>query len=117
MSKFDLTTLIGQSVTEIGDTYIKLSSGLTLYLQGDNGDCCGYAEFDIDATGFDLEDNVITAVSPEVIDTEFSGIGSFAIGIFSNDTRISIQGETGSGSGWDYGQFVKLIVTTELLGS
>ena len=72
-------------------------------------DCCGYNDFSISVPdSFDFNDNVITKVTYSCED--WSPQGSIELGIFSNNTEIKVEGDWGSGSGWDYGQFVELNV-------
>lgn len=104
----NLEKLIGKRVIAIESDKVRLHDGTVLKLKSENGDCCGYGEFEILNEGFDFEDNVITKVEPETINDRFEGISSFTIGIFSNDKSIIIDGVTGSGTGWDYGQYIEL---------
>lgn len=104
----NLEKMVGKRVIAIESDKVRLHDGTVLKIKGDDGDCCGYGDFDIFNNGFDFEDNVITKVVPESIDDCFEGTSSFIIGIFSNDKSITIDGATGSGSGWDYGQYIEL---------
>ena len=106
--------LIGKSVTGYkyvseDEAYLELNDGSLLEVSCDPApDCCGYNDFSVNIPdGFDFSDNVITKVEYEEVDG-YGDEGSISVGIFTNDTRIDIEGEWGSGSGWSYGQFVSI---------
>lgn len=103
-------TLVGKRIEHIGLDYLRLEDGTVLSIAGDYGDCCGYAEFEFVTRGIDFEDNVITDVSPDYMDDYYSGEESFQITVFTHDESFDIEGEVGSGSGWDYGQCIKITV-------
>lgn len=39
--------------------------------------------------------------------------GTVTLGVFTNNATITVEGSYGSGSGWDYGQFVSIKLVTE----
>ena len=105
-------TLIGKRIDHISNTQglIELEDGTSLSFDTDWGDCCGYADVEFNLEGIDFTDNVITNVTPKEIKDYYSDVENFTITIFTKDNRFTIEGAVGSGSGWDYGQCIKVDV-------
>lgn len=112
--------LVGKSIvsaqeSENGTTIeLVLSDGGTIVAQcSEYVDCCGYNSIQLAMPdGFDFADNVITKVEHE---GDNGTEASFKLGIFTSDTRmkeaeITLEGEAGSGTGWNYGQYVELLI-------
>ena len=103
--------LVGKRIEHVGQDYLRLEDGTVLSMATDDGDCCGYASAEIVNRGIDFDDNIITNVVPDHMDDYYGGEDSFQITVFTHDKSFDIEGETGSGSGWDYGQCIKITVT------
>lgn len=112
----DYNVLVGKSVKDIitdrrdNSFSIIFKDGTILEANVGYPDCCGYNEVDyfVD-NGFDFNDNVVTKV--EYSESEgYDADGYVQLGIFSNDLKINIEGNYGSGSGWNYGQYVELTI-------
>ncbi|UYB00665.1 hypothetical protein GMNKNHGO_00038 [Enterococcus phage vB_Efa29212_3e] len=110
MSNYD--ELIGKSVIALEyaedgcEASLVLNDGSRLKVScNPEPDCCGYNDFEVILPdGFDFTDNIITKVEDN--SEECYGGSTVRIGIFTNDARIVIEGDYGSGSGWNYGEYV-----------
>lgn len=116
----DFKELIGKSVTgfeQVSDceAYLNISDGSRVeILCNDYCDCCGWNDFEVAIQeGFDFSDNVITKVDYNGAEDHYDVAGTVTLGIFTNDAKINVEGAFGSGSGWDYGQFVSIDIVNK----
>jgi len=109
-------SVIGVDTSDENHQYLKISDGRLVQIETAPDyelDCCGYNEAKIKIPeSFDFNDNVITKV--EYNDNgkigEYDPTDYVHLGIFASNKVINIDGEAGSGSGWNYGQFVEIDV-------
>lgn len=107
-----LEKLIGAQVTKVGKDEIDVQlngKGYTLYLDSDDGDCCGYSGFEI--IHFDEEN---TSDNPIITNVEYEGEDDYdestsKVTFFGLHKEIlKIESSAGSGSGWNYGANVTI---------
>lgn len=107
-----LDKLIGAQVFKIDGSIITVKIDDEIYnleIETDDGDCCGYAEFETNL--FYSERNnrnpIITKI--EKMDCSEGCKESTIVTFYGESKKIfDIKSEAGSGSGWYYGAYVKL---------
>lgn len=114
----NFNNLIGKSVVGFEflndcENYLLISDGSKVKLECESyPGCCGYNDFTVSIPeGFDFNDNIILNVKYQEEDyDEYGCEGAVTLGIFTNRGDITTEGEFGSRSGWDYGQFVEFSI-------
>ena len=113
-------TLIGKSIigfeSETEDkAWLLISDGSKVEIERNpEPDCCGGNDFTVDIPKeFDFNDNIIMKVDYVEEEDSCEASGTVTLGVFTNNATITVEGSYGSGSGWDYGQFVSIKLVTE----
>ena len=107
-----LEKLIGSQILKIAEDYIEVQKDGKIYkleINEDQGDCCGWADFKTNLlyTENDIRNPIITNVETE--DTSDGDSSSSIITFFGEyKPLVSIESNSGSGSGWCYGACVSL---------
>lgn len=107
-----LDKLVGAQVVRINESSIEVKLGDKIHVLEivvDEGDCCGFANFDMKllyAEG-DERNPIITNIE---IESDSKDYEETAIMTFYGENKkiASIEAEAGSGSGWAYGACVTL---------
>lgn len=111
-----LEKLIGAQIVEVTENTLTVSLNgkeHELEISSDDGDCCGYADFK--TLVFDENDikrnPIITNIE---VTPKAHCSGDEAIITFYGESSeiLSIEGEAGSGSGWEYGACVTITCKT-----
>lgn len=110
-----LKNLIGAQVISIdgNEIKVKLNESIhTLTLNVDYGDCCGYADFEINLfySENDSRNPIITNI--EIVNTDSNGDSSILTFYGENKELLSIESEAFSGSDYEYGACVSLVCNT-----
>lgn len=97
-------TLLGQKVSY--QNGVLMIDGHTITIEGDDGDCCGWADGDWDY----FTDGIITRVD-ESCAYENDSAEKLTITVFHEDTRLAaINLSAGSTSGWAYGATSSFVI-------
>lgn len=108
-----LEKLIGSQIINIAEDYIEVKKDDKLFkleILSDDGDCCGYAEFETHLLyePNDVRNPVITNVVLEKEEVEFDRESSIITFYGESKPLATIESVAGSGSGWTYGACVTL---------
>lgn len=108
-----LGNLIGAQITNIFDEYIEVKKDgriFKLEIVSDDGDCCGYAEFETKLFYLPNSERnpVITNVTLNYLEN-YNGVSSVLTFYGESKPLATIESEAGSGSGWSYGAYVQLV--------
>ena len=107
-----LENLIGAQILSVDDNCIEVIKDKKTYrleIDSDDGDCCGYANFETNLlySPNDIRNPVITNVTRE--DEESYDGESSTITFYGESKQLAtIESDAGSGSGWSYGASVSL---------
>ena len=107
-----LKELIGAQILKINKDSItvKLNNNTyTLNLDAYNGDCCGYADFELNMRYSENDDRNPIITNIEIENKDYYSGDSFVVTFYGENKEIAtIEGSAGSGSGWTYGACVSI---------
>lgn len=106
-----LERLIGAQIVKVDECFIEVKKDgkiYTLEIISHDGDCCGYADFETKL--FCSQNNKRNPIITNVTKEEGDGGEDSSIVTFFGESKplAAIESVCGSGSGWEYGAFVKL---------
>lgn len=107
-----LEKLIGGQILKIDESTISVKLGediYTLEILTDEGDCCGYADFEmrIKYSENDSTNPIITNIDSKEDGTS-GGVNAVITFYGEHKELVEIEAHAGSGSGWAYGAIVNL---------
>lgn len=105
-----LEKLIGAQILKINESTIDVRLGEethTLEILSDDGDCCGYSNFDINMKYSENATTNPIITNIEVKDNSSGDSDGMIVTFYGENKELcEIEADAGSGSGWAYGAIV-----------